>query len=129
MPRRLATAVTGSNALPTFAVETGTWVVVILLVYFAVSLLYYYAPAEHPRWRAVSVGSIVATIFVIIVSWGFSLFLLHIAQLNRLFGSLGTLMALMIWLKLVASAVLVGFELNVSVEKAGSSGSPNRELP
>lgn len=121
--RRVATAVTGSSALPTVALETGTSIVILLLVYFAVSLLYYYAPAEHPRWRAVSAGSIVSTVFILIASWGFSLFLRHVAQLNRLFGSLGTLMALMIWLKLVALAVLVGFELNVSVEKTGSQKS------
>ena len=127
--RRLASAVTGSSALPPIAVEAGTWLVVVLLVYFAVSLLYYYAPAEHPRWRAVSVGSIVTTVFVLVASWGFSLFLRYLAQLNRLFGSLGTLMALMIWLKLVALAILVGFELNVSVEKAATSPSPSQESP
>jgi membrane protein len=117
--RRIAVAVTGSRGLPTVAPELGSWIVVVLLVYAAISLIYFYAPAEHPRWRAVSIGAITATLFVLVASWGFSLFLRHVAQLNRLFGSLGTLMALMIWLKLVALAVLIGFELNVSLEEAG----------
>ncbi|MFW6328908.1 MAG: YihY/virulence factor BrkB family protein [Alkalispirochaetaceae bacterium] len=100
------------------ALESGSWIVVILLVYLAVSLLYYYAPAERPGWRSVSVGGVLATIFVLIASWGFSFFLRHLAQLNRLFGSLGTLMAIMIWLKLVAFSVLLGFELNVTAKAA-----------
>lgn len=120
--RQIAVAVTGSRTLPTVALELGSWIIVILLVYSAISLVYFYAPAEHPRWRAVSLGAITATLFVLVASWGFSLFLRHIAQLNRLFGSLGTLMALMIWLKLLALALLIGFELNVSLEEARSRG-------
>lgn len=118
--RQIAVAVTGSRTLPTVALELGSWIIVILLVYSAISLVYFYAPAEHPRWRAVTLGAITATLFVLLATWGFSLFLRHVAQLNRLFGSLGTLMALMIWLKLIALAVLIGFELNVSLEEARS---------
>ncbi len=126
---RVAAAVTDSGAISTDLLELGTKLVVVVLVYLAVSLLYFYAPADRPRWRAVSIGSISATVFVLVASWGFSFYLRHIGQLNRLFGSLGTLMALMIWLKLVALAVLVGFELNVSLENVGSRSPPIQEPP
>ena len=118
LSRRVATAITGNGGLPPVALEAGSWIMVVILVYLAVSLLYYYAPAEHPRWRTVTVGSIIATALILVVSWGFSIFLRHVAQFNRLFGSLGTLMALMIWLKLVAMGILLGFELNVSIVAA-----------
>lgn len=126
--RRLSGAL-GIGAFPTFAVEAGSWLIVIALVYLAVSLLYYYAPAKHPHWRSVSLGSVVATLFVLTVSWGFSLFLRHLAQLNRLFGSIGTLMALMIWLKLVALSILLGFELNVTATAAVKNHHATEERP
>lgn len=118
LSRELYAALYDGGTLSPRFLEVGSWLALLLLVYFAISLIYYWAPATHPRWRTVSAGSVTATIFVLLASWGFSLFLREVAQFDRLFGSLGTLMAIMIWLKLLALGILGGFELNVTIENS-----------
>ena len=80
--------------------------------------MYYYAPAKRTMHRFFSPGAFMATLFVIITSLGFSYYLSHFAQYNKIYGSIGTLLALLIWLNLNAFILLMGFELNVSIRNA-----------
>jgi|WetSurMetagenome_2_1015567.scaffolds.fasta_scaffold00160_19 membrane protein len=94
------------------------WLVIIFLLFLAISFLYYLAPAKKTGFRFFSAGSTLATILFILTSLGFSAFVNNFGQYNKLYGSIGTLMILLAWLYLNSIAILIGFELNVSIKAA-----------
>jgi membrane protein len=91
------------------------WLMVILLMFLAISFLYYLAPAKRTYFRFISPGSTLATFLFILTSLGFSAYVNNLGQYNRLYGWIGTLMVILIWLYLNSIALLIGFELNVSI--------------
>jgi membrane protein len=94
------------------------WIVVILLLFLAISFLYYLAPAKKSDFRFISPGSTLATFLFILTSIGFSAYVNNFGQYNKLYGWIGTLMVILIWLYLNSIALLIGFELNVSIKAA-----------
>ncbi len=96
----------------------GKWLVVFALFFIAISFLYYYAPALKKRWRFVSAGSTLATIFSIIVSIGFGSFVNNFGQYNKIYGSIGTLIVIMLWIYFNSLILILGFELNASIDNA-----------
>lgn len=104
------------------------WVIIFLMIFFANSFLYYLAPQRKMKWKFISPGSSLATILFILVSIVFSYFMNNFAQLNRIFGSIGALIALMIWLNFIALTLLIGFELNVSIKNARLNNNELLEL-
>lgn len=91
------------------------WLLIVLLLFVAISCLYYLAPAKRTDFRFISPGSILATLLFILSSLGFSSYVNSFGQYNRLYGSIGTLMVVLVWLYLNSIAILIGFELNVSI--------------
>jgi membrane protein len=96
------------------------WIVVVLLLFLAISFLYYLAPAKRRDFRFITPGSTLATILFIITSLGFSAYVNSFGQYNKLYGWIGTLMVILIWLYLNSIALLIGFELNLSIKEAGT---------
>ncbi len=94
------------------------WILIVAMLFFAISTLYYLVPARKKDFRYISPGSIVATTLFIITSLGFSAYVNNFGQYNKLYGSIGTLIIILIWLYLNSVALLVGFELNVSIRAA-----------
>lgn len=94
------------------------WILVICLLFLAISSLYYLAPAKKSDFRFMSPGSTLATILFILTSLGFSAYVNSFGQYNRIYGWIGTLMVILIWLYLNSIALLIGFELNVSIRAA-----------
>jgi membrane protein len=96
----------------------GKWVIVVALFFFAFSFLYYLAPAKRSRFRFISAGSSLATLLTILTSVGFNYYANNFIKYNSLYGSIGTLMIVMLWIYFNAIIVLIGFELNASISKA-----------
>jgi membrane protein len=96
----------------------GKWLTILALIFTAISFLYYLGPSKESRWRFVSAGSTLATMLTIVTSLGFSYFVNNFGQYNKLYGSLGTLMVIMLWLHFNSAILLIGFELNVSIDRA-----------
>ena len=94
------------------------WIVVILLLFLSISSLYYLAPAKRTDFKFISPGSTLATLLFILTSLGFSAYVNNFGQYNKLYGWIGTLMVMLIWLYLNSIALLIGFELNVSIKAA-----------
>ena len=92
------------------------WIIVVLIFFVVVSILYRYGPAHKRRWKFFSPGSILATTLAVLTSLGFSYYINHFSQYNKIYGSIGTLIVLMIWLYLNSLIILIGFELNASVD-------------
>lgn len=107
------------------------WIVVILLLFLAISFLYYLAPAKRHDFRFITAGSTLATILFIITSLGFSAYVNNFGPYNKIYGWIGTLMVILLWLYLNSIALLIGFELNVSIKDArlADSGVNQTKLP
>lgn len=92
------------------------WLIIILTFYSSISIIYYYGPATHRRWKFFNAGSTVAAFFCIVISLLLSWFINTFGNYNRIYGSIGTLIVLMIWLFYNSLILLIGFELNASID-------------
>jgi membrane protein len=84
----------------------------------AVSMVYYFAPAIHDRWTFFSSGAIFSAVAIGAVSYGFSVYINNFADYHKFYGSIGIMIALMIWFYLMAYILLLGFEYNASVSRS-----------
>ena len=98
--------------------QTGKWVIILALTLLAISFLYYWVPDRKTKWHLFTPGSILATMLSILTSLVFSYFVNHFAPFNQFYGSIGTLVAIMLWMNFNAMALLAGFELNASIKNA-----------
>lgn len=92
------------------------WCVLAMFYFTAISFLYRYGPATTKKWRLFSPGSWLATILTILTSWGFTFYINNFGNYNKIYGSIGTLIVIMIWLFLNSLIILIGFELNASID-------------
>jgi membrane protein len=96
----------------------GKWIVMLSMLFFGISILFYLGPALKSKWKLFSPGSIFATIFIIITSIGFNYYIQNFSQYNKIYGSIGTLMIILLWMYFNSIILLTGFELNVSILNA-----------
>jgi membrane protein len=101
-----------------YLVILGKWLVVFLLFLVSISMIYYFAPASKKDWKFISAGSVLSTFLSIVISVGFAYFVTNFGQYNKLYGSLGTLIVILMWLYLNSFVIILGFELNVSIKNA-----------
>jgi membrane protein len=104
------------------------WIVVVLLLFLAISFLYYLAPAKRKDFRFITPGATLATLLFIITSLGFSAYVNNLAPYNKLYGWIGTLMVILLWLYLNSIAILIGFELNLSIKDARAFDSEHNNI-
>jgi membrane protein len=100
--------------------DIARWVITLILVYSVNTTLYNVGMGVRRRrsWRFWNSGAILATSLFIITSLAFAYFINNFSQFNKLYGSLGTLMVLLIWMNLNCIILLAGFDLNASIRKA-----------
>jgi len=91
------------------------WIIIIAMVYYSIAFIYKYAPAVHKRWRLSSVGTNFATILILLTSFLFSFWVNHFGNFNKVYGSIGTTLIIMVLIYINTIALLVGYELNVSI--------------
>ena len=96
----------------------GKWTVVLALFFVGISFLYYYGPSKKKMWRFISAGSTFATVLSIAVSSGFGYFVNNFGNYNKIYGSIGTLIVILLWIYFNSLILILGFELNASIENA-----------
>jgi membrane protein len=96
----------------------GKWLIVLVFTFFSISFLYYLAPAKRSEYKFLSPGSLLSSFFIILTSVGFSAYINNFGQYNKFYGSIGTLIAFLIWLFVNSLVLLIGFELNMSIRQA-----------
>jgi len=101
-----------------YMLSIGKWVVTLFLFFIAISFLYYLAPAKKTKWRFISAGGTLATVLSIATFLGFSYYINRFGQYNKLYGSIGTLLVIMLLMYLMSMILLIGFELNASINEA-----------
>ena len=101
-----------------FLIITVRFIVMFLVFFIAISFIYYFGPAVHYNWRFFSLGSLIATFSSLMTSYGFSYYITNFGTYNKLYGSIGALIALMVWIYLISNILLVGYEINASIHQA-----------
>ena len=101
-----------------YLISVAKWIIFIALVFFGISSLYFEIPARREQWKFFSPGSIVATLLFVLSSLGFSSYVNNFGHYNKLYGSIGTLMVILLWLYFNSISLLIGFELNASIKTA-----------
>ncbi len=107
-----------------YMITLAKWIIIIALFFFSISFLYYFAPAKKTKWKFISAGSTLATILALLTSLGFSYFVNNFGQYNKLYGSIGTIMVVLLWIYFNSFALILGFELNASINNAHIENSP-----
>ncbi|MGA2823656.1 MAG: YhjD/YihY/BrkB family envelope integrity protein [Bacteroidales bacterium] len=79
------------------------------------SFIFYFAPAKKRQFRFISAGSSMATILIIVTTLGFNFYVDNFSKYNALYGSIGTLLVILLWIYFNSFSLLIGFELNASI--------------
>jgi membrane protein len=110
--------------------RVGRYVLAFCTTTFVTGLLYYFGPNYRPepirlrhrarsRFMRVWPGAFLATTLWMVATSGFALYVHH-ANYKQFYGSLGTVVVLLIWLYLIACIALIGCEYNAEKERADS---------
>jgi len=106
--------------------QIGTFVILIAMALIMISVLYYYGPSKKNKRPFISVGSVTATILLLLTTLVFNYFIANFSQYNKVYGSIGTLIVILIWINFNSLQLIIGFELNASIENAMRKVSGNK---
>lgn len=94
------------------------YIVILFMFLLIISLIYYFAPTVHRKLNFFSAGSFTATILIIAVAKLFAFYVDNFGNYNKLYGSIGALLGLMFFFYAISLIILVGFQVNASIDKA-----------
>ncbi|RLD42334.1 MAG: hypothetical protein DRI86_11845 [Bacteroidetes bacterium] len=94
------------------------WIIRVSMLFFQIAFIYWYAPAYKKRFRIISLGATFTTVVFIIVAFLFNIYISNFSKYNVLYGSIATLIIIMVWLYISAFILLIGFEINTSIVQA-----------
>jgi membrane protein len=92
--------------------------VMFFLIIMSISVIYYIAPSIHKRWSFFSIGSVTASILCFLFTLGFGYYIEHFNSYNKLYGSIGALIGFLLLIFVNTLMLLVGFQINASLELA-----------
>jgi membrane protein len=108
------------------------WPAMLAVVVLALAVVYRYGPCRaDAQWRWITWGSVAAALLWLVVSLLFSWYASNFGSYNKTYGSLGAVVAFMVWSWLSTTVVLMGGELNAEIEHQtarGSTTGPSRPL-
>jgi membrane protein len=110
----------------------GRWPVLIAIAIVLLSLLFWIAPnVKQPRFRWLTLGGAVALLVWALVSFLFGLYVANFGSYDRTYGSLGAIMAFLVWLFLSNTAILLGVQVNAEVQRGRliQAGDAEPEAP
>ncbi len=96
--------------------NTIRWVVIILLLFYGNAFIYKFAPHVKEKWSLLSPGAILSTVLMLLTTIGFSYWVNNFGSYSKIYGSIGTVLVVMTLIYINALILLIGFELNVSIE-------------
>jgi membrane protein len=111
------------------------WPVIIALVIVVIAILYYATPnVQQPKFRWMSVGSLVALIVFVLASLGFGFYVANFSNYNKTYGAIGGVIVMLLWLWILNMSLLFGAELDAELERgrqlqAGIEAEETLQLP
>ena len=91
------------------------WIIVFFMLILGITVLYNFGNPEVKKFKFVSAGSSLAALVIILASIGFIAYATNFGNYNELYGSLGSLIVLLVWVNLCSRILLIGFELTTKI--------------
>lgn len=102
-----------SDSIP--LIEMGRYVFLILMILITTSILFKFGTKQETRRSFFSIGAVLTTILIILSSYFFGIWVVKFSKYNELYGSIGTLLIVMFYIWINSMILLLGFELNASI--------------
>jgi len=107
----------GISGIGRTALELARWPLLAIFLLDGLAVIYRYGPQRRrPMWRWVTPGAVVAMLVGLVASIGFSIYVSLLGNYNKTYGALGAIIVVLLWLYLMAFAVLFGAALNAELE-------------
>lgn len=110
-----------ASGLGYWSIIAGKWLILLAMFFFGLSFLYYLGPGGKVKFKFISAGSSLATALILLISTGFGFFVNNFGQYNKLYGSIGTILVVMLWIYFNTLGILLGYELNNTIHHRASS--------
>jgi len=107
-----------NKRLISFSLQAVQYVCLFVLVYFIFSALFYFGSSKISKWRFFSAGSSLAAFLSVLATAGFTFYVNSFNSYNKIYGSIGTILVLMMLIYFNCLVMLIGFELNSSIDRA-----------
>jgi membrane protein len=111
------------------------WPVIVALVIVIIAVLYYATPnVQQPKFRWMSIGSLIALVIFVLASLGFAFYVANFANYNKTYGALGGVIVMLLWLWILNMSLLFGAEFDAEMERgrqlqAGIEAEETLQLP
>ena len=89
----------------------------VVMIYIVIATLYYFGTKEGKISRFFSVGAVITTILFVLTTYFFGVYINNFSNYNELYGSIGALLILMLYIWINSNLILLGFELNISIQR------------
>ncbi|MCI5071542.1 YihY/virulence factor BrkB family protein [bacterium] len=103
------------------------WLFVFLIICTAFALIYYYGPNVQQKFRFITPGSVLGSLLTIVVTLALNFYLIHFNSFGKIYGSIGGFIVFMLWLNACGFVLLLGAELNASLEHYNQHGKNKGE--
>jgi membrane protein len=101
-----------------YLIKSTHWIILTGLLFCVISFCFYLGPATKVGWKFISAGSTLATLLCVITSLTFGYYVGHFGKYNKVYGSIGTLLIVLMWIYLNCLVLLIGFEFNAGIHSA-----------
>ena len=110
------------------AYSVGRWPVLVLILMLLLSVLFWIAPnVKQPRFRWLTIGGVVALLAWAVASFGFGLYVTNFGSYDKTYGSLGAIIAFLVWVYLSNCALMLGVEINAEVQRGRQLQAGNED--
>ena len=92
------------------------WLILFVSLYSGITIIFFLAN-KKVKFRFINIGSVFSSLFIIITSILFSIYINNFDTYNKLYGSIGTLMIILLWMYFNSFILILGFELNTTFSK------------
>lgn len=95
----------------------GSYIFLIIMIYAVVATLYYFGTKEGRSHRFLSPGALMTTLLFMLTTYLFGVYIDNFSNYNELYGSIGALLIMMLYIWINSNLILLGFELNAVLRK------------
>ncbi len=115
-------------AIYSFSIAAIKWILLAILAYISISSLFYVAPLNKKNFKFFSAGSTFSTVMLIILLYALNFYFYYFPTYNLIYGSIGALFAILLWIYWSSTIILIGFDLNVSIYVAKQKMKENGDI-
>ena len=101
-----------------YAIAFTKWFMLFVLLYLFLAALFYFAPYNKKYFKFFSSGALFSSILLVVLLYVLNFYFSNFSSYNLVYGSIGALLLIMLWLYWSCMAILIGFDLNVSISIA-----------